>query len=232
MNINQLQIENEFYSTIRPKRVARSGERPTAALSRGGVEYVELRALDISPFDPAGMGQTEQKFLEAFLLYCLLQDSPPVSEAEQACIKQNHSLIARQGRKPGLELARTEGTVAVKEWASSICEEMRPICEMLDGDAGNGYAEALDAQLAAARDPELTPSARLLQELHESGQPFADYGLSLAADYRDYFAGLDADFNAHHAALEEERGASVKRQQDIEGADTLTLDEYLERYYA
>ncbi|HTE42268.1 MAG TPA: glutamate--cysteine ligase, partial [Steroidobacteraceae bacterium] len=55
LNANLLQIENEYYSFIRPKRVANSGERPTHALSRAGVQYVEVRALDVSAFDPVGV---------------------------------------------------------------------------------------------------------------------------------------------------------------------------------
>ena len=71
LNANILQIENEYYSFIRPKRVARSGERPTKALRRAGVEYVEVRALDVSAFDPVGVNQNKLRFLEAFLALCL-----------------------------------------------------------------------------------------------------------------------------------------------------------------
>ena len=45
-----LQIENEFYGTIRPKRVIRPGERPLHALRERGVEYVEVRLMDLDPF--------------------------------------------------------------------------------------------------------------------------------------------------------------------------------------
>lgn len=232
LNANQLQIENEFYSTIRPKRVARSGERPTAALTRGGVEYVELRALDISPFDPSGIGQPQQKFLEAFLVYCLLTESPPVDEAGKEAIRTNHALIAKRGREPGLQLLRANEAVAMQDWAAAICREMEPICEMLDKSQDGGYSQALAVQTAAILDAEQTPSARLLRELSESGDSFADFGLGLAVDYRDYFAGLDPEFNAHRKLLAAESAASTQRQAELESADGLTLDEYLADYYA
>ena len=73
LNANILQIENEYYSFIRPKRVARSGERPTKALRRAGVEYVEVRALDVSAFDPVGVNQNKLRFLEVFLALCLMK---------------------------------------------------------------------------------------------------------------------------------------------------------------
>jgi glutamate--cysteine ligase len=232
LNCNQLQIENEYYSTIRPKRVARSGERPTSALHRGGVEYVELRALDISPFDPTGIGQPQQKFLEAFLIYCLLLDSPPVSADEYREIRQNHAQIARRGREPGLQLLQGGQAVGVAARAAEICQQMRPICELLDQPGDNSYTAALDLQLAASLDSSKTPSARLLTELSDSGDSFADFGLQLARDYKTYFDGLEPEFNGHHEIFAGESKASVGRQAEIEAADTLSLDEYLERYYA
>lgn len=232
LNANQLQIENEFYSTIRPKRVAKSGEWPTAALRRAGVEYIELRALDISPFDPAGISQPQQKFLEVFLIYCLLLDSPPVLGSEQEGIQHNHRAIALRGREPGLELLQSGQPVSMQHWATTICEQMRPICALLDEPAGGTYVEALDMQVAAINDSGLTPSARLLTELADSGQSFADYGLSLAADYRDYFSGLAPEFNAHQQQFVAESIDSLARQAQIEAADMLSLDKYLADYYA
>src|SRR6266705_3158582 len=50
-----LQIENEFYGTIRPKRVIRPGERALHALRDRGVEYVEVRLMDLDPFHAVGI---------------------------------------------------------------------------------------------------------------------------------------------------------------------------------
>jgi glutamate--cysteine ligase len=106
LNTNVLQIENEYYSAIRPKRVARSGESPSSALRRGGVEYIEMRALDCSAFDPVGVNQTKLRFLEAFAALCLLKDSPPIGTTEQEAIDDNFLKVARRGREPGLHLKR------------------------------------------------------------------------------------------------------------------------------
>src|SRR5471030_500153 len=106
LNANVLQIENEYYSYIRPKRVARSGERPTKALQRAGVEYVEVRALDVSAFDPVRVNQNKLRFLEAFLALCLLRTSEPIGPDEHSALDANHVLVARRGREPGLVLKR------------------------------------------------------------------------------------------------------------------------------
>src|SRR3989442_5764159 len=77
-----LQIENEFYGTIRPKRVIRPGERPLHALRERGVEYVEVRAMDLDPFSAVGITADTIRFLDVFLLHCLLAGSPPDSRQE------------------------------------------------------------------------------------------------------------------------------------------------------
>lgn len=232
LNTNLLQIENEYYSTIRPKRVALSGERPTAALRRGGVEYVELRALDLSPFDPVGIGQQQQKFLEAFLLYCLLADSPPIDDNERRAMRSNHLAVAREGRRPGLQLRRAKNGTSLQDWAAEICGQMEAVCELLDQGDDGGYMDSLRAQRAAVEEPELTPSARLLADLRDTDAPFAEYGLNVANDYRDYFLGLGQEFNQHHSIFEKESTESLKRQQQIESQDDVDLDAFLERYYA
>lgn len=232
LNVNDLQIENEYYSTIRPKRVAQSGERPTAALRRGGIEYVEFRALDLNPFEPIGIGQGQQKFLEAFLLYCLVQPSPPIDATEQAAIHANSLDIARRGREPGLHLRRNGESVRRDAWAARICADMQPLCRMLDAGDEQGYSAALEHALASVHEPELTPSARLLAELSQSGTSFADYGLRLANDYQNYFSAIGEDFNSNLALLRAESASSHVRQRAIEGADELSLDDYIARYYA
>jgi hypothetical protein len=55
VDTNVLQIENEYYSTIRPKRVIRTGERPIQALCARGVQYIEVRCMDVDPFEPVGI---------------------------------------------------------------------------------------------------------------------------------------------------------------------------------
>src|ERR1700737_4287063 len=125
LNANILQIENEYYSFIRPKRVARSGERPTNALQRGGVEYVEVRALDVSAFDPVGVNQNKLRFLEAFVALCLLRESAPIGESEQAGLDANHLLVARSGREPNLMLKRDGRDFPMLDWARELLDAMQ-----------------------------------------------------------------------------------------------------------
>jgi len=232
LNTNLLQIENEFYSSVRPKRVAESGERPTSALQRAGVEYVELRVLDVSPFDPAGINQAEIRFIETFLTWCLLQDSPPISDDEQATIRANHAAVAAEGRRPDLTIVHDGREIVMREQADALLQSMTAVAELLDCRAGDSYQQALKIQQAVVGNVELTPSARLLDELRDSGAGFAEYGLEIATRNKNYFAAQAPEHNTHRAVFTEESVHSLERQRAVEASDDIDFDTYISRYYA
>jgi glutamate--cysteine ligase len=232
LNANILQIENEYYSFIRPKRVARSGERPTKALRRAGVEYVEVRALDVSAFDPVGVNQNKLRFLEAFLALCLMKDSPPIATSEQAVLDENHVQVARRGREPGLTLMRDGSRVSMHTWAGELLDSMSGICDVLDrGDPARPYTQALATQAAKLADVALTPSARLLTEL-SAGESFFDLALRMSATHKAYFLDLYPPNEERLREFSQEARDSLAAQKAIEAADTGTFDEYLARYFA
>ncbi|MCC5794745.1 MAG: glutamate--cysteine ligase [Chromatiales bacterium] len=230
LNANALQIENEYYSTIRPKRVARSGERPTDALRRGGVEYVELRALDVSPFEPGGIGVGQMQFLEVFLLYCLLQDSPPISLQEHEVLERNHAEVARNGRNPAARLVRDGQLVTPASWGDEVIDCMLALAGLLDEAGGDGFAMAVRAQRPLLSDPALTPSARLTDELLTRRAELADFGLALAAATRDHFLAGEAD-PVTLRLLEEESRRSLERQALIEAGPQPPFEQYLADYF-
>lgn len=232
LNANLLQIENEYYGNIRPKRVARSGERPTKALQRGGVEYVEVRALDVSAFDPVGVNQLKLRFLEAFLALCLLRDSPPLSDDEQEVLDGNHVIIARRGREPGLTLQRGGRAVPMHAWVNELLDDMTGLCEILDaGSAVRPYSAALEVQRAVLRDAERTPSARLLHELRTTGASFFDLAYNLSAAHKSYFLELHAPNAARLDEFEIGARDSIARQAAIEAADKGSFEDFLARYF-
>jgi len=232
LNANILQIENEYYSFIRPKRVARSGERPTKALRRAGVEYVEVRALDVSAFDPVGVNQNKLRFLEAFLALCLMKESAAIAPAEEDALDENHLTVARRGREPGLALWREGRSVPMRDWARELLDAMAGICEVLDhGDTARPYTQALATQTAKLEDVALTPSARLLAEL-SAGESFFDLALRMSATHKDYFLDLYPPNEERLREFSLAAGESLAAQQAIEAADRGTFEQYLARYFA
>jgi glutamate--cysteine ligase len=233
LNTNLLQIENEYYAFIRPKRVARSGERPTKALRRAGVEYVEVRALDVSAFDPVGVNQNKLRFLEAFLALCVLKNSPSLEPSEQREFDANHGIVARRGREPALQLRYDGRNRPMIEWAREIIDEMRGIVELLDdGNPDHPYADALQAQAVKIDDAELTPSARLLHEMRTTGESFFDLALRMSKMHKAYFLDL---YPPNERRLEEFREAaeeSLRAQRRLEASDKVPFEAYLHDYLA
>ncbi len=233
LNANILQIENEYYSFIRPKRVARSGERPTKALQRAGVEYVEVRALDVSAFDPVGVNQSKVRFLEAFMALCLLKESNPIGESEQSALDENHVTVARRGREPGLTLWRDGKTVLMENWARELLDSMTGICEILDrGDVSRPYSQALATQAAKLADVTLTPSARLMEELTTTGESFFDLALRMSATHKAYFLDLYPPNEERLGEFRQEAEESLAKQKAIEATDKGSFEGYLAQYFA
>jgi glutamate--cysteine ligase len=230
LNANILQIENEYYSNMRPKRAPNPGEGTAHALARAGVEYVEVRALDICIFEPTGVCTDEMNFMEAFLALCLARSSDPISASEQAQVEHNHLLVARGGREADLQLQRATGAVPLKAWGAELIDQLGGICELLDGnDKAQPYRRALAKQMEKLRDPERTPSARCLQELRRSGAGFAQYALGLSAQYRERLADTAGRDPALQAQFAEEAAESLIEQARVEREQRGSFKDYLAR---
>ena len=231
LNTNVLQIENEYYSFVRPKRVTQPGEKPTTALRRRGVEYVEIRALDVNAFEPSGVNLDQMRFIEAFLIFCLLERSAPISEAEQRTIQYNELTVALRGREPGLNLMHQGGTLPLKTWAAYILDGVAAVSSALDAGRDEPvYRRAVEQQRTCLEDYDLLPSARILSGMRESGLPFAKFAFELSERHEASFRsrGLDASKSAEMARIAEE---SIAKQAEIEAADDVDFDTFLTQYF-
>ena len=232
LNANLLQIENEFYSPARPKRVAESGERPTTALRRGGIEYVEIRSLDINVFDPCGINQNTMRFMEALLIYCLLMDSPELDDDELLDVSRNQTRTAKYGRDPEFFLSRNGMQVSLREWANEIIDGVLRVAAEIDRhDDNESYSDAVRLMQKLVDEPEATPSARIIAELQDADSGFFSFGLAMARSHRDYFALIAQPNDASIDVIRQETKASLQRQSDIEATDSVSLDEYLAQYF-
>ncbi|WP_103035244.1 glutamate--cysteine ligase [Castellaniella caeni] len=233
LNTNILQIENEYYATIRPKQTAKRCERPNTILHQRGIQYIEVRCMDIDPWEPAGIAVDTSRFLDAFLLYCALEDSP-LFPAPGTCQESqgNFALVAREGRKPGLMLSHDGQPVSLSDWAGQILADIAPYAALLDQHTDDPHHRAaLDAQRAKVADPAATPSARLLAALRDSGQEFHDW--TLAQSQAHWAAlqarGLPADTLA---AFDQAAHASLAEQAALEASDTESFEDYVARFHA
>jgi glutamate--cysteine ligase len=228
-----LQMENEFYSTIRPKRVIRPAERPLHALRDRGVEYVEVRLMDLDPFVPVGITAETMRFLDTFLLHCLLCDSPPDNADERVAIVENQRRAASRGREPRLTLVREGEEVTLAEWADEVLSDCGPIATALDrANGGGAYREALASAKAALANPEITPSARVLETIRrEHGNSFIAFGVARSRANRDAIMALSfpKDVSDRFERMARE---SVAQQKQMEHADMLPFEAFRQLYLA
>jgi glutamate--cysteine ligase len=228
-----LQIENEFYGTIRPKRVIHAGERPLHALRERGVEYVEVRLLDLNPFVPVGITAQNIRFLDVFLLHCLLSDSPPDTPAEIAALGRNQHKTAAFGREPGLMLERGEGeeSVALTHWGAELLQAFAPIAEALDAThQTTDYSDSLRSAQALLQQPDLLPSARVLAVMQRDfDNSFVGFTRAQSQQTKAKLLALpfSGGQQARFAAMSEQ---SVQDQKAIEAADILAFEAYRQQY--
>jgi len=233
LNDSLLQIENEFYSTIRPKRVIFPGERPLHALRERGVEYIEVRCMDLDPFVPAGIAPATMRMIDIFLLHCLLDESPLDSPAEIAALGRNQQRVAARGREPGLKLERGGVEVLMSDWLREILNECAPIAAWLDAHEGSdAHVQALAAARAAVLAPDTLPSARVLAQMQRDFNGSHDaFVRAHSQRTRDHMLGLPlpANVSAHMAELASE---SLAEQRRIEASDSMPFEIYRQQYLA
>ncbi|MEM7098748.1 MAG: glutamate--cysteine ligase [Pseudomonadota bacterium] len=231
LNTAILQIENEFYGTIRPKRTIRTGERPINALRERGVEYVEVRCMDLNPFVPIGIDAQTIRFLDVFLITCLVAQSQPDSKLEIARLQANQLAVVERGRDPDLVLQLNESEeISLRRWAIDLMSQCRQVAQALD-QANNTttYRDTTDIQTQKINDPELTPSAQVLKQMREEKIPFFRFSMNKAVEHAEYFARtpLSPDQLADMRQVAEH---SFTAQKEIEAADTRPFEEFLEEY--
>jgi len=225
-----LQIENEFYSSIRPKRTAKSGETPLHALESRGVEYIEVRCVDLNPLVPGGIDAQTIRFLDTFLLFCLLQDSPETNNQEYMRIPENVRRTVYHGRDPETLLLNGTEEVALPDWGLSLIAAMGPVAERLDkAHQSTSYSQALATMQQRLEDQQTTPAATLLREMSENNETYFAMAMRKACEQRDYFCAQapSAETMARYAHLAAE---SRRQQAEIEASDSLSFDEFLAAY--
>ena len=226
-----LQIENEFYSPIRPKRVTHSGETPLHALSQRGIEYIEVRCLDINPFAPLGINSETLRFLDAFLLYCLQQPSPPCDRQEFQCINENQSRIVSSGRDKKLMLYCGKKQRPMRNCALQLLEGIAPIAALLDsGEPSAPHQSSCAVQRDKLLDTALTPSAKILATMTARQQPYIAFGGQQSTTFRQHFLSQRAD-TALAQQLMQTAADSIDQQRQIEQSDQVDFEQFLSDYF-
>ncbi|PIQ23163.1 glutamate--cysteine ligase [bacterium (Candidatus Blackallbacteria) CG17_big_fil_post_rev_8_21_14_2_50_48_46] len=230
LNDHILQIENEHYALIRPKQPPHRGERPFSALRTRGIDYVEVRALDINPFEDIGVTADQLHFVRLFLLYCLLDPNPPIGMDELELINENQHWVSIQGRQPGMKLLRPEGSILLKDWGLGILEKMEPLAELMDAGRSQPYYRPLLAnERAKFEDPNLTPSAQVIETLQTSNLSYPDWNLKQSTQLQAELKAIQLE-KPLQDALEAEVQQSLRLFAEAEAENSGSFAEALRRF--
>ena len=232
LNDHQLQIENEYYSSVRPKTVLKTLEKPVLAMESRGIEYIELRSVDVNAFDPLGISESQLYFLEAFMILAALQPSPPIQTSERFTIDNNINLAAHWGRDPELILGKAGGNTTLRSWADQILRQLEPLCAWLDQDLpGAPYSAAWREQREKIEHPEQIPSTQIIEQLRQNKESFFEFAKRQSRQTADYFQARPLD-PARQQRFAAEARHSREQQMKLEQTDRTPFPEFLETYFA
>mgnify|MGYP001572721376 CR=1 FL=1 len=231
LTTNLLQIENEFYSPIRPKRTAASGETPLEALHNSGVEYIEVRCVDLNPLAACGIDRETIRFLDTFLLFCLLKESPKTNNSEYRQITENQRRTVADGRNPDLELVDGDKQRKLVDWGLELVAEMQSVAALLDrANSSDEFQASLARMAERLQNNRLTPAALLLREMQEHNETYYRMAMRKAVEHREYFR---SEKLAPQVVKKYQQLAAKSQldQQQIEASETLSFDDFLAAYY-
>ena len=241
LNTNILQIENEYYSSIRPKRTIISGETPRHALLNRGVEYIEVRCLDLNPFLPLGISKQQVDFMDIFLLYCLLKEAPFIPDYECQHLDDNFKLVVNEGRKHGLLLQKNDDRITLKDWATELLNDMQSVAEVLDhasaqeNGIGNGHSDhryqvALDEQRNKVNESELTPSAQVLAIMKQESLSWLEFAGALSQKHKEELSKTTSPESDLSQIFSNTAKKSFNDADEIKKNDTLNFAAFMKAY--
>ncbi|WP_445116884.1 glutamate--cysteine ligase [Acinetobacter sp. WZC-1] len=226
INDHVLQIENEYYSLVRPKQVPASGETPSEALANRGIGYVELRAVDVNPYSPIGIDENTAGLLEVLALYCLLKDSPALLDDELDLIEQNQTEVVNRGRAQDACIIDMGVEYSFAAWAQAHIGAMQPLAVLLDQTYSTAlYTDALAVMQKRIDHVDATLSAQVIEDTIKHGGTWS-FGSFMAHQHLHSYEQhpLSAETRQYFDGLAQ---SSLQQQQQLEQDTLISFDDYL-----
>ena len=194
LNDSIIQIENEYYSTIRPKRVCPSGERPINVLKDEGIDYLELRCIDLNPSSPIGITKEQIYFLDLLILFCFFTESPEITNKESKELFKTHKKVVNEGRNLDTKIETQDGQVYLKDQAINIIEGMKRIAVFMDEEVekggDNSWQNAMNGKKEIVDNPNLSKSGSLLNEIQKKNISHQEYAMELSFLHQKTLNGI------------------------------------------
>ena len=225
LNSNILQIENEYYSEIRPKQIASPCERPAEALRKRGVAYIEVRVLDVNPYEAIGISNETAYFIEALLYTCLMSQN---NQFHSLNYKENFNKIVTQGRNKQLELSTNIGNMHTSELGNHLLDEIEYYAKKM----GSRYLDAVKEQRKKLDNPNLTLSGKMFNDITNSGLCYSDWLLAISNKNHKLLTEKSIITSEEMDMFKKEAVISYQACQTLEASSKVSLDEYIQLYYS
>ena len=216
-----LQIENELYDSIRPKRKGASETRPIELLSSEGIEYVEVRGIDLSPNTLTGISKSEMRLLDVFLIHCLITESESVSQSEYDEMNKNYETAIHSGSNLEQKLSFNGLELSIRNKISNISDELLMIAKELnsvDPEFEKSVSDCLNME---------NKSRQLLNKILGSNNSFTENILQESINKMNSLKGAKLK---NETILENERFKSVELHKEMEAKKGVELNKYVEQY--
>lgn len=228
ISTNILQIANEYYTSARPKQPVKGDELPANALADRGIRYVELRLLDINPYDPCGVSLEQIYFLEAFMLWALITPEAPFTYRDFNEFNYNRQWIACCGRARTFPLTDNGKQRISGEWAADILEQVLAVAQTLDAqNHTTAYSDAVIHQ----REINANHDQGLAHRCHDDIKPqgYIAWAQALQEQHLDFLMQPIAP--AEQQKLDALRDKSIAEFADIESRKEKPFADYLAHYF-
>ena len=230
INENVLQIDDEYYAIARAKSKIVSDQRAISKLNQGGVDFIELRSLDLNPFSRVGIDKETTFFLELLLTYCFIKKRQHFTDNEIDIMNHNDASVAKKGREPGLKLLKDGKTISLKDWGNQFVDNLLPIADLLDSEKKQ-YTKAANQMRETINDADQTLSARILEKVANNNMSFLELGESIGKDNKMHYLNLKQSDNPNWQLLEKEAIRSHNQQKKLEDNNGESFDSFLENYF-
>ena len=207
-----LQIENELYDCIRPKRAGKSGQRPYQLLKEQGIQYVEVRGIDLNPNEAVGISKDHIRVLDLLLVYCLITPSRKMTDKEKIKIEEQDIDVIKSGRNPNLEILYKDKEISIKVARQELIKDLRHL--------------ALEFKDLAFIDA-IKNLGNFKKNKFNQAESFHDYGIKKAIENSqtiNSFSNIDVE------VCEKEASDSLKEFDRINQKQEIAFDEFVNSY--
>ena len=207
-----IQIENEYYDSIRPKRSASNDMRPYELLKNFGIEYLEIRGVDISPTDITGMSKHHIRFLDLILIYCLVSPSPKITPEEKKVIDSNDYISIYSGRNNEADVVIDGNKTNIELAKQKILGELKYIADFM------GESDLFHQAINHVTE---LPKGKLPQK------PFHEYGIELA---KKNLAILKSSKEKNIDSIKKEVALSLEELENMPKNSIEEMNEFVKSY--